>query len=629
MEDLPVPGKPTSTLPVIKIGLDKITLTFIFSHYCIAGVYIYPLDPYPALSQWEFVVLKSFSKFLQHPNRVPPTVASVAHSSRLLDSVPVTTLVRLSLRIIFPFSELFLLTTLEDRDRGYVREELPLPTQPPFTAHIGNLSFDATQTDISNLFVDCEVTNVRIVEDKMSRAPKGFGYVEFASVEGLKKALTYQGASLQGRNIRVSVAEPRKFPAPTVSPIFVYFYLSDSTLAKERQDTRDFSDWSRKGPLPDIPQRRVPDRQGFGTKAQDNVSDAGSDRASRRPYEPADGKNRDFSNWERRGPLSPTLAAPPVGREGGRPKSKDGPQFRRPSPAWGEGRSQDGSRPPRREFNERPPPPPSAAELDNQWRARMRPDPPKTVVPPPEAAPAPVPAPAAAPAPAPAPAPAVRPKLQLQKRTVPESETASPAGGDSKASPFGGAKPIDSAAREREVEEKRVLALRQKKEAEDKAKAEKAEQEKIAKEQAKQAAQQTKAAEQSASANGSKEGDSEYPQGAKNFEILSKVGEGDGLETESEAQATETPTPREEKTEAPKEAPRQPPAPKANGNWRNGNPRTRGSSGSNHGVPRGPAQGHGKSQHRAPAPAPAAEPEEEGWNTVSSSRQRSNRRGRY
>ncbi|KMU81471.1 translation initiation factor eIF4B [Coccidioides immitis RMSCC 3703] len=232
-------------------------------------------------------------------------------------------------------------------DRGYAREELPLPTQPPYTAHIGNLSFDASQADISELFEACEVTSVRIVEDKLTRAPKGFGYVEFATLDGLKKALTYQGTSLQGRNIRVSVAEP----------------------PKERHDARDLSDWSRKGPLPDLPQRRGPDRSGYAPRGFDATSDAGSERGGRRPYEPADGKMRDFSTWERKGPLPP---AAPAGREDGRPRSKDGPQLRRSSPAWGEGRSQDGSRPPRREFQERPPPEraPTAPELDNQWRAQ-------------------------------------------------------------------------------------------------------------------------------------------------------------------------------------------------------------------------------------------------------------------
>lgn len=97
-------------------------------------------------------------------------------------------------------------------DRGFAtREQLPLPNKPPYTAHLGNLSFDATEGDVNDFFADCEVTNVRIVEDKMDRKPKGFGYVEFGSVDGLKKALDLSGTQFQGRNIRVSVAEPRTY----------------------------------------------------------------------------------------------------------------------------------------------------------------------------------------------------------------------------------------------------------------------------------------------------------------------------------------------------------------------------------------------------------------------------------
>jgi translation initiation factor 4B len=56
------------------------------------------------------------------------------------------------------------------------------------------------------------VTNVRIVEDKLTRSPKGFGYVEFETVDGLRRALDLSGTTLQGRAIRVSIAEPRKYP---------------------------------------------------------------------------------------------------------------------------------------------------------------------------------------------------------------------------------------------------------------------------------------------------------------------------------------------------------------------------------------------------------------------------------
>ena len=97
-----------------------------------------------------------------------------------------------------------------DRGGYSVREQLPLPTKPPYTVHLGNMSFDATEGDIADFFSGCSVTNVRIVEDKLERKPKGFGYVEFASLEGLKKALEFNNTQFQGRNIRVSVAEPRK-----------------------------------------------------------------------------------------------------------------------------------------------------------------------------------------------------------------------------------------------------------------------------------------------------------------------------------------------------------------------------------------------------------------------------------
>ena len=91
-----------------------------------------------------------------------------------------------------------------------MREQLPLPTKPPYTVHLGNMSFDATEGDITEFFSDCQVTSVRIVEDKMERKPKGFGYAEFATLDGLKKALDANNTQFQGRSIRVSVAEPRK-----------------------------------------------------------------------------------------------------------------------------------------------------------------------------------------------------------------------------------------------------------------------------------------------------------------------------------------------------------------------------------------------------------------------------------
>jgi translation initiation factor 4B len=177
--------------------------------------------------------------------------------------------------------------------------------------------------------------------------------------------------------------------------------------------------------------------------------------------------------------------------------------------------------------------------------------------------------------------------LNLQKRTVSENAPSPAAGaGESKSSPFGAARPIDTAAREREVAEKRERA---RKEAEDKAKAEKtekAEKQRQAKEQAK--------AEKGASgdANGAKEGDSEAPRG-KTFEVLRRTAEDENDMTARD----EVDEPTEESTPA-KEVSSDEPVSKTNGNWRS-----------------------------SATPATANEAaDEEGWSTVSTTK-RNNRRG--
>ena len=200
------------------------------------------------------------------------------------------------------------------------------------------------------------------------------------------------------------------------------------------------------------------------------MSDAGSERGGsagpRKPgfFEGDPSKVRDFSNWERKGPLSPAPAAGPPVRDGGRLREGGAPRSQ--SPAWGEGRSDQGSRPPRREFEPRPvvERAPTAAEQDNQWRAGMKPD----------ASPAPTPD-VSTPSSPQQQAPKERPRLNLQKRTVSNNpeDAALNSASDAKASPFGAARPVDTATKEREVEEKRQIAIRERKEAEDKEREEK------------------------------------------------------------------------------------------------------------------------------------------------------------
>jgi len=100
----------------------------------------------------------------------------------------------------------------DDSDRHPSRAAVPVPERPPFTAHVGNLSFEATEGEISDFFARCDVTSVRLVRDREQDRPKGFGYVEFGSKEGLLAALELNSSQLAGRSVRINVAEPRKFP---------------------------------------------------------------------------------------------------------------------------------------------------------------------------------------------------------------------------------------------------------------------------------------------------------------------------------------------------------------------------------------------------------------------------------
>lgn len=90
------------------------------------------------------------------------------------------------------------------------REELPLPTVPPFTAFIGNLTFETEDAELRDFFSDIAPTSVRLVKDPGTGKSKGFGYVEFGSQADLKAALDRSGANLAGRGIRVNVAEARE-----------------------------------------------------------------------------------------------------------------------------------------------------------------------------------------------------------------------------------------------------------------------------------------------------------------------------------------------------------------------------------------------------------------------------------
>lgn len=398
-----------------------------------------------------------------------------------------------------------------DRDRGFerpersypARDELPLPDKPPFTAFVGNLSFDVMEADVEDFFAPSKLVSVRIVTGHDGK-PKGFGYVEFASQDDLKNALDRSGHQLAARTVRISVAEPPKSAFGGDRPNF-------------SSQADDASQWRRAGPLPPSEPRGGfaprPERSGVprteGPSGFDQMDVSGGVRsgfgAKFTAAPPSNRPPRDAA------PLEPSQGDLASQWRTGKPVEGRSPATsRRPS-----GMVEPGSR--QASFRNRN----DANEVDERFASQERmgfgskftpdqtpPESPATAKKgfgfgnadrrasgqPPVAGAAPVadgadnwrsakkpasgsssPAPSAA-------APAERKKLDLKPRSAEPSTPAAASTNSNKPSPFGNAKPIDASERERQIEEK--LSQKEKERQEEiKAKKEKARAEKEKKEE--------------------------------------------------------------------------------------------------------------------------------------------------
>lgn len=77
--------------------------------------------------------------------------------------------------------------------------------------YVGNLSYDVTEDEISQLFNRCgRVTGVRIIKDRETGKSKGFAFVEMESSEEAESAVQHmRGQDLKGRPIVVDIAREK------------------------------------------------------------------------------------------------------------------------------------------------------------------------------------------------------------------------------------------------------------------------------------------------------------------------------------------------------------------------------------------------------------------------------------
>jgi RNA recognition motif-containing protein len=78
--------------------------------------------------------------------------------------------------------------------------------------YISNLSFDVQDEDLKDFFTPYgEVTSAKVITDRETGRSRGFGFVEMTDEAASKKAIAeLDGATVENRNISVSVAKPRE-----------------------------------------------------------------------------------------------------------------------------------------------------------------------------------------------------------------------------------------------------------------------------------------------------------------------------------------------------------------------------------------------------------------------------------
>uniref|UniRef100_UPI00398E6B3B eukaryotic translation initiation factor 4Ba isoform X1 n=1 Tax=Pristiophorus japonicus TaxID=55135 RepID=UPI00398E6B3B len=137
-----------------------------------------------------------------------------------------------------------------------------IPKQPPYTAFLGNLPYDVSEECIRKFFHGMNISAVRLPRESTNQDRlKGFGYAEFDDVESLMNALSLNEEMLQNRRIRVDIADQAQEKE------------RESGRGGERDRVRDAemeSDWRARpatNSSDDYPSRRMEDS--FGDRTRD------------------------------------------------------------------------------------------------------------------------------------------------------------------------------------------------------------------------------------------------------------------------------------------------------------------------------------------------------------------------
>lgn len=102
--------------------------------------------------------------------------------------------------------------TPQQRSNDRAKQYGDVPKPPAATLFVGNISFDADESTLTEVFSEHGgIKGIRLPTDRDTGNPKGFGYIEFNSVEEATSAYeALQGVDVAGRPVRLDYASERQ-----------------------------------------------------------------------------------------------------------------------------------------------------------------------------------------------------------------------------------------------------------------------------------------------------------------------------------------------------------------------------------------------------------------------------------
>ncbi|CAF3952473.1 unnamed protein product [Rotaria sordida] len=116
-----------------------------------------------------------------------------------------------------------------------------VPNSPPFVIHVANLSFEIDDEGLRRIFADLKPKAARIMRDGIRS--RGIGLVEFETRENLIEALKRTDKEIYGRKIRINVSDKTDLNQIDNSRTN-FFNRSNRTIGDERPEMSDR--WKRK-----------------------------------------------------------------------------------------------------------------------------------------------------------------------------------------------------------------------------------------------------------------------------------------------------------------------------------------------------------------------------------------------